>query len=793
MAVQYSIQKMVSDGTLSTIALGIQYLQRNDIYIRIAGEETPQSGAPSGYTWSFVNNTTLKILPVVPNGVEVVVYRRTDIDAMYNIYSQNAQFDEATIDENNQQLLYIAQEYLEQGIPGAGVDTVGFLRDDGINTYYRIKRTDGSYSDEFAVPSVGSSVNVLVREALRRSCAEAGYNLVLGSFQIGFALTSKKDVALDESSGKVFSGLVGTYPAGVSTIGFTDRSNDTLRGNLLLNYTGIRNYSGPSGVLRCYGRNNIFDNAHGEFYFDPSDTTSADNDCTILVDVSGRRWKRKYNVLDGVLVDWAGADPSGASNSDIAFSNAVSAGHGIRVRGKYVVNSPVIITANAGFFIKGTSRQTDSITKTNLSAPNITRTYGGTVFNYNTPCIFAFVANNESYVRHVFVENLSTIGLAGDLTQVHFFAPKASYCAFDGVLSTHGKSFWESTVNGFINSFENVRTALMSKHVKVVNSNAYTLTNFYANGTPPGGDSVAYEFIDTNAAFLSCDCDGLNIGWVSDGHSNLEVVGSNSEARLRIFNSRGDSSINIHGGRHALSVNRPQQALEATPYRAEDSSRINVVGAKAHKFIFDATPSNKFLAIAGDSAKVCMSDMAMNVGTESAAEPFSTNDILTVGAGKISISAGGEIISKVITSSTPELLDTTITKRIQKVVDFSSGTAQTVLTLSGIAYNQMVLASAEILYRSTGNNGLGSVGGLATCKLAASSREQNTSNINVEAVGISPNAGSASVTFTTVNSGASLTIVATASSTAVGVCSFSMLVSAVLVSANRVASKISVS
>lgn len=152
MAVQYSIQKMVSDGTLSTIALGIQYLQRNDIYIRIAGEETPQSGAPSGYTWSFINNTTLKILPVVPNGVEVVVYRRTDVDAMYNVYSQNAQFDEATIDENNQQLLYIAQEYLEQGIPGAGVASFEYVDTvNGIN-YYRFKLTDGSYTPTFGVP-----------------------------------------------------------------------------------------------------------------------------------------------------------------------------------------------------------------------------------------------------------------------------------------------------------------------------------------------------------------------------------------------------------------------------------------------------------------------------------------------------------------------------------------------------------------------------------------------------------------------------------------------------------------
>lgn len=152
MAVEFSIQRLVSDGTLSTITLGIQYLQRNDIYMRIAGEETPQSGAPSGYTWSFVDNTTLKILPVVPSGVEVVVYRRTDIDAMYNIYSQNAQFDEATIDENNQQLLFIAQEYLEQGIPGAGVASLEYINTVGGINYYRFRLTDGSLTPVFGVP-----------------------------------------------------------------------------------------------------------------------------------------------------------------------------------------------------------------------------------------------------------------------------------------------------------------------------------------------------------------------------------------------------------------------------------------------------------------------------------------------------------------------------------------------------------------------------------------------------------------------------------------------------------------
>ena len=153
MAIQYSIQKMVSDGTLSTIALGIQYLQRNDIYMRIAGEETPQSGAPSGYTWSFLDASTIRVLPVVPTGITVEVYRRTDITGMYNVFSQNAQFDEGTIDENNTQLLYIAQEYLEQDLTGVGIASLEYVRSEPGYEIYIFQRQDGTYFPEFPVPT----------------------------------------------------------------------------------------------------------------------------------------------------------------------------------------------------------------------------------------------------------------------------------------------------------------------------------------------------------------------------------------------------------------------------------------------------------------------------------------------------------------------------------------------------------------------------------------------------------------------------------------------------------------
>lgn len=202
-----SIQKMVSDGTLSTIVLGVQYLQRNDVYMRIDGVETPQSGAPSGYTWSFVDNNTIHVLPVVPTGVEVVVYRRTDLDAMYNIYSQNAQFDESTIDENNQQLLYIAQEYFEQGVPAQLVDSVEYVREDTTSMYYRLKLSDGKYTAEFTIPKGGAAGF----EALRRTYADAGLRLLDGSFETGGTLSSATDVLLHNVTAKAYA-WTGAFP-----------------------------------------------------------------------------------------------------------------------------------------------------------------------------------------------------------------------------------------------------------------------------------------------------------------------------------------------------------------------------------------------------------------------------------------------------------------------------------------------------------------------------------------------------------------------------------------------------
>lgn len=233
-----SIQELVSDGTLSTVVLGIEYLQRNDIYVRIAGVETPQSGAPSGYTWSFIDNNTIRVLPVVPSGTTVAIYRRTDLDAMYNIYSQNAQFDESTIDENNQQLLFIAQEYFEQAVTAKGIASIEYVSEDETNVYYRFVLADGTYTNSFAIPKPTSSGDgVSAKEALRRSYADAGYTLVVGSFEEGGTLTSASDVLLHKATGVAYSGPIGSVAAGTDPTlpgsGYVPRADVVLRNELI--------------------------------------------------------------------------------------------------------------------------------------------------------------------------------------------------------------------------------------------------------------------------------------------------------------------------------------------------------------------------------------------------------------------------------------------------------------------------------------------------------------------------------------------------------------------------------
>ena len=259
-----SIQKMVSDGTLSTVVLGIEYLQRNDIYMRIGGVETPQSGAPNGYTWSFLDNNTIRVLPVVPAGVEVVIYRRTDLDAMYNIYSQNAQFDESTIDENNQQLLYIAQEYFETEVRSA----FSYIGDEPptqtLNGTEWYCTTDGRsyiwYEDDDSgqwVESSPQSITEIDTTALRNELASSAGSSLVGFQQDGAGSVSRtaQDKMRETVSVQDFGGDVGSPDNSAALVAAQAESEvvQLPRGNYSIGTTPPDFNVAGSGVLVANG------------------------------------------------------------------------------------------------------------------------------------------------------------------------------------------------------------------------------------------------------------------------------------------------------------------------------------------------------------------------------------------------------------------------------------------------------------------------------------------------------------------------------------------------------------
>lgn len=116
----------------------------------------------------------------------------------------------------------------------------------------------------------------------------------------------------------------------------TARTEFLMLGALTLSsYEQLRAYTGESAKVYCSGRANVFDKAFGYFHVDAADTTSADNDGTILVDASGRRWKRAFagDVLSLWFGDVGGITPDSTLALQRAMDFASSIGGGKVVMG----------------------------------------------------------------------------------------------------------------------------------------------------------------------------------------------------------------------------------------------------------------------------------------------------------------------------------------------------------------------------------------------------------------------------------------------------------------------------
>ena len=166
-------------------------------------------------------------------------------------------------------------------------------------------------------------------------------------------------------------------------------------------YSLLRAYAGTATLFYVAGRTDDQDGAAGTFAVDEADTTSADNDGTILVDALGRRWKRQnVQSLNPLWFDSA-ANFTSAMNKCIAICNATLAddragwkGNTIYIPdGRYTIISALNPITVSGVTIKG-----QSSTGTTLVLPSgvFAFTYGDAT-KTRSPVFFGFKSLKLEY------------------------------------------------------------------------------------------------------------------------------------------------------------------------------------------------------------------------------------------------------------------------------------------------------------------------------------------------------------------------------------------------------------
>lgn len=105
----YSTQRATSDGTLAYMDLSIGYIKRADISVYYDGLPAD----PATWAWAGTTDKRINFTPNVPNGVEVLLVRKTQINGIIHVFSLGAKFNNSTMDQDFTQLLYLNQEAVE--------------------------------------------------------------------------------------------------------------------------------------------------------------------------------------------------------------------------------------------------------------------------------------------------------------------------------------------------------------------------------------------------------------------------------------------------------------------------------------------------------------------------------------------------------------------------------------------------------------------------------------------------------------------------------------------------------
>lgn len=201
--VQYSVQREQSDGSLNRISVRVPYFSKDDIHVYVDDVEINSSATEqSTYTWRW-DGDYIAITPNVASGSEVLVRRITPVNEAIHIFDGRSEFDDQSMDENFQQLIYIAQEYSE----GSGIKDVF----SDINMHgYKIRNVGWATDDDDVVTygqykkdAEGAKVAMQKAEAAATKAEQHEQNTQTIANQAQTDITASKESAIKEITNRI--------------------------------------------------------------------------------------------------------------------------------------------------------------------------------------------------------------------------------------------------------------------------------------------------------------------------------------------------------------------------------------------------------------------------------------------------------------------------------------------------------------------------------------------------------------------------------------------------------------
>lgn len=201
--VQYSVQREQSDGSLNRISVRVPYFSKDDIHVYVDDVEINSSATEqSAYTWRW-DGDYIAITPNVASGSEVLVRRITPINETIHIFDGRSEFDDQSMDENFQQLIYIAQEYSE----GSGIKDVF----SDINMHgYKIRNVGWATDDDDVVTygqykkdAEGAKVAMQRAETAATKAEQHEQNTQAIANQAQTDITASKESAIKEITNRI--------------------------------------------------------------------------------------------------------------------------------------------------------------------------------------------------------------------------------------------------------------------------------------------------------------------------------------------------------------------------------------------------------------------------------------------------------------------------------------------------------------------------------------------------------------------------------------------------------------